>query len=363
VHPHTLAILHTVAEDERPMRVLFRLHGELLMGDTGSMIVELAASWTMLLVVTGLYLWWPRRSQGVGRLGSLGGLLWPRLGRSGRGFWRDLHAVTGMWVALFTLFLLISGLPWAKSWGGMLKDLRSLGRPVAVQQDWTTGRSAELKDRMADHTRPTPPQAGEHAGHGGHGGHAGASPASGTPLDLSAVDRLVAQVAPLGLAHPVLIAPPSMRAPTWTARSDAQNRPLREKLVLDGATGHILKREPFAQRPYLDRLIGYGVAAHEGQLFGALNVALGVFTALGLLLVSVGGVVMWWRRRPQGRLGAPVLPRPARYAPWVVALIVLLGVLLPLLGASLLLIGLLERTLWPRFPRWQAFLGLRPRQA
>ncbi len=79
VHPQTLQVLKVFPENERFTRLLFRLHGELLMGDRGSMLVELAASWTIIMIVTGLYLWWPREAKG------LGGVLYPRLG-AGRAF-------------------------------------------------------------------------------------------------------------------------------------------------------------------------------------------------------------------------------------------------------------------------------------
>ena len=91
VHPETLEILKQEREDRRLMRVLFHLHGELMLGSPGSMVVELAASWTIIMILTGLTLWWPRNAQG------LAGILYPRLGRSGRTVWRDLHAVTGLW--------------------------------------------------------------------------------------------------------------------------------------------------------------------------------------------------------------------------------------------------------------------------
>ena len=55
VHPQTLQILNVVNEDERPMKILFRLHGELMAGDRGSMLVELAASWTVVMILTGLF--------------------------------------------------------------------------------------------------------------------------------------------------------------------------------------------------------------------------------------------------------------------------------------------------------------------
>jgi uncharacterized iron-regulated membrane protein len=118
VQPVTLQILHSVDEDSRLTNQIFRLHGELMQGDRGSMLVETAASWTIVMLITGLYLWWPTGANGAA------GVVYPRLGRRGRLFWRDLHAVTGFWVTFFALFLLISGLPWAKSWGGMLGKVR-----------------------------------------------------------------------------------------------------------------------------------------------------------------------------------------------------------------------------------------------
>ncbi len=345
LHPETLQVLKVEEEDGRLMHILFRLHGELLMGDRGSMIVELAASWAIVMLITGFYLWWPRNAT------SLAGIVYPRLSRGKHLFWRDLHAVSGFWIAFFTLFLLVSGLPWAKSWGGMLKEIRHFATQAEVKQDWTTGRSSELAERRSMNT----PLGEQHGGHDGMGGMGGMSM---KPLEYAQIDRLVATVRPLNLAYPVLISPPSKKSPDWTARSDAQNRPLRVNLVLDGQTGAIKSRKNFADRPMLDRLIGIGVAVHEGQLFGWFNQALGVFTALGLLLVSASGIVLWWRRRSPGKLGAPKAVRGSeRMAFSLIALIVALGILLPMLGISLLCLLLLEYTALRRIPVASRYLG------
>ncbi|HUO23851.1 MAG TPA: PepSY domain-containing protein, partial [Caulobacteraceae bacterium] len=143
VDPSTLKPVKIVREDDRFMQIIFRLHGELLLGDRGSMIVELAASWAIVMIITGLYLWWPRGAQG------LGGLIYPRLGRGKAVFWRDLHASAGLWVSALTLALLISGLPWAKSWGGYLKEIRSLAGHAVAQQDWPAGSGSVLAQRAA----------------------------------------------------------------------------------------------------------------------------------------------------------------------------------------------------------------------
>jgi len=342
VHPRTREILHVTDEDARVMNLIQHLHGELLLGDRGSMLVELAASWAIVMLLTGLFLWWPRSGSGVA------GVVYPRLGDGGRRFWRDLHAVTGFWVCFLALFLLFSGLPWAKSWGSLLKQTRALGQVSEVKQDWATGRGSELAARAQAN-------ADEHVGHHAHADSTGTS-----SVDLGALDRLVPLVQALALAAPVLIAPPSRADGRWSARSDAQNRPLRTTLELDATSATVTRRVDFDQRPLLDRVIGIGIAAHEGQLFGWLNQALGLFTALGLILVSLSALVMWWRRRRTGELGAPrALPRP-RYAAALFALVLVIAVLLPLFGLSLLLVFALERAFLRRLPAVSRFLGLQP---
>lgn len=345
VHPETLQVLHVVNEDKRLENVVSRLHGELLMGNYGSAIVELAASWAVIMIITGLYLWWPRNARG------LGGVLYPRLRQGQRIFWRDIHAVTGIYISFFALFLLFTGLPWAKSWGAYLKGWRHLANGHVVHQDWTTSSSEKLAARAA---RTGGVEAGsEHAAHGHHMHHMMSDPDAYTALD-----TMVATVAPLHLANPVLISPPMQMGGNWTAKSDTQDRPLRVDLVLDPATGAILKRTDFQSRPFLDRVVGTGVAAHEGQLFGIANQLLGLFTTAGLVTLSLSGLIMWRRRRPEGVLGAPAALRPVRFSAGLIAFLIAFGIYMPFLGGSMIIVALLERFVLRRIEPVRLWLGL-----
>lgn len=361
VHPQTLQVLGAVDEDRRFTRLIFRLHGELMLGGGGSILVELAASWAIVMLISGLYLWWPRDAKG------LAGIVYPRLRRGGRVFWRDLHAVVGLWVSAFALFLLVSGLPWATFWGGNLKTVRAWLAPTAQQQDWTTGSAdaaRRLREQNTQHEHAGPEPAGHdmamHALHGMHDmpGMVGMSGMMLPSFDAAALDRLVPVVAASRLPPPVLIAPPSAASAQWTARSDTQNRPQRVSLTLDGAAARIVDRVEFNQRPILDRIIGTGVAAHEGQLFGWFNQLLGVLTALGLMTLSISALTMWWRRRPAGALGAPARVVGERVGLPLIALIVLFAVLLPMLGISLIVVLVIERVLLRRLAPLRDFLGL-----
>ncbi|MDR3635874.1 MAG: PepSY domain-containing protein [Isosphaeraceae bacterium] len=346
VHPKTLKILKTVDEDARFMRVLFRLHGELLMGNRGSAVVELAASWAIIMIVTGLYLWWPRKAK------TFGGIVYPRLGGGSRIFWRDLHGVTGFWISGLALFLLLTGLPWAKFWGDYFRNVRRITGTAVARQDWTNGNTSNAEIRPVG-------QAGEH---GEHRARAGRGRDRGpTPSDLTAVDRIVATVQPLDLPAPVVIAPPARGSKDWTAKSTTPNRPLRVDLVVDGTTGAIKERKDFKDRHVIDRIVGTGIAAHEGQLFGWMNQLLGLATAIGLILLSVSSVVLWLRRREPGVLGAPGPAVSPRFSTGLFILVVLFGIYLPLFGASLIAVMIAEKTILCRIPRLRDWLGLQVR--
>ncbi len=67
VHPQTARVMRVVNENSRPMTVIFHLHGELLMGDRESMIVELAASWAIIMIATGIFSVVATRHEGARR--------------------------------------------------------------------------------------------------------------------------------------------------------------------------------------------------------------------------------------------------------------------------------------------------------
>jgi len=344
VHPGTAAVLGSIPEDQQIMRLFFRLHGELLMGDRGSNIVETAACWTIVLLLSGIWLWWPRSAKG------LAGVLYPRLFAGSRLFWRDLHAVVGLWVTGLALFLLLTGLPWAKFWGDYFKAVRQATGTAVARQDWSN--TAERRPENAGKA----PAGGEHSGHSGHGSSAG-RPVGPAP-DLTHIDHMVTTVAALRLDAPVIVSAPGGRSKKWTGKSDTANRPRRVSVDLDPQSGQISGRQNFSDRHWIDRAVAYGIAAHEGQLFGWANVALGLLTGISLILLSVSGVIMWWKRRDTGVLGAPKVLAQPQLSGGLLGIILLLGLCFPLFAASLCAVLLLEWLVLRRIPAASHWLGL-----
>lgn len=146
----------------------------------------------------------------------------------------------------------------------------------------------------------------------------------------------------------------------WTVKSDAQNRPLRTVVTMKPAAASIVSREDFSQRHIIDRVMGVGIAAHEGQLFGIMNQLISLATAMGLVLLSVSAVVVWWRRRSVGILGAPLPTQRPRWTFALVAVIVALALYLPAMAVSLAAVILMEKLLLSRIPSVSRWLGLAP---
>ena len=318
-------VLGHLDRDERISETVARIHGTLLIGKWGDWLVELAASWTIVMILTGLYMWWPRPFRASGTF-------WPRLSLRGRPLLKDLHRVAGFWIAGLVLIMLASGLPWAGAWGSAFKWARTELGLVEGPQDWKIGVD------------------------GGHAGHHDSPAPAPEPVVPPRSDGLplaafVARAEREDMAFPVMIYPPHtpqrFGPPTgavWTVKSEAQNRTLNRQVTYDPATGAQVGRRGFADQHVLDRIVNTGVAWHEGQLFGLANQIIGVLTAMTLLGLSLTGVWMWFRRRPSGHFGAPG-PGGRKLPVWTKVGLAVLVVLLPLFAASLALVLVFDRLL------------------
>jgi uncharacterized iron-regulated membrane protein len=357
VHPSTLRPMSIGRDDHRLMEIVAHLHGQLLLGNRGSMLVEVAGSWGIVMILTGLYLWLPR---GAWRLG---GLVYPRLGQRGRLFWRDLHSVTGMWISAVTLFMLLSGMPWSATWGQYFTWVRNHWSVTAGTPDWPIGGQDEPAPRVLPNPPPSAPKsampgmdAAEMAAMSPAATPA-ASPRAAGP-DVRALDAIVPVAARLNLPRPVWISPPASGVKDWTVASRTQNRPLRVTYAISPQDGAIMGRTGFAQQNVIDQAVNVAVATHEGQFFGRLNQAILLLNAFGVLLVSISAAVMWWRRRPAKLLGAPPQGARPRFSAPLLAAIAVLAVILPLFGLSLVVVLGLERMILPRFSGTRRWLGL-----
>ncbi len=117
VNPYNGKVKGSLNNEQKLTELFKKLHSELIIGGAfANRLVELAACWAIILLITGLYIWWPRNKS------AIFGTILPRLKRKGRVFWRDLHVVPAFWLSLFILVLIATGLPWSGVLGKQIQS-------------------------------------------------------------------------------------------------------------------------------------------------------------------------------------------------------------------------------------------------
>lgn len=346
IDPYSGKILGTQDAKNNLQAVARELHGELMIGTVGDRLVELAAGWGIVLVVSGLYLWWPR-----GR--SSAGVLWPRISAKGRVLWRDLHAVTGFWGSVALLFMLLSGMTWTGMWGKVYADVWNTF-PTAMWNDVPKSdkQASELNTAAAQtvpwamENTPMPVSTGDHAEHMNHGAMSSA-PAAPTITLQRVVDIAKERKIEPGYS----ISAPKTADGVFTVSVFADDPHNDATLHVDQYSGKVLADVRYADYSAVSKATELGVMLHEGKMFGWLNQLIILFICLMVLLSSVSGIVIWWKRRPQNGWGVPPLrhdlPR------WKIATVVMiaLGIAFPLVGISMMAVWLLDRIALSRFAK------------
>jgi uncharacterized iron-regulated membrane protein len=341
VDPYTGSVLGALDPEDTLYAWAKRVHGTLLLGDVGDYIVEVAAGFGVLLVASGVFLWWPREGQPLRRL------LFPALSGAGRRRWRGLHAAAGAWLAPFLLFFLVSGLAWTPFWGGALVQAWSslpgeeFAAPLAEETHakLNRGNLREIPWALEQTPLPVPPpHAATHA------------PEAGAAITL---DDVIAHAHAIGLTSFRVHLPHEHRR-VWTIAATTIGRdstdPRADRIVhLDPRTGGVLGDVGFADYSVMGKLMAATIPLHQGDV-GLVNLALNALFGLAVVVLGVAALLAWWTRRPARafRLVPPPLPRDLRAWRGAVAVMLVLSLAFPLVAATIVAVLALDLALVSR---------------
>lgn len=310
VDPYRGVLLGNLEGSAWPVGWSRSLHGGWPLGDAGSWLLEIGACWTIVMVLTGLYLWWPRDGRGVRALV-------PRLRSGGWTFWRDLHACVAVWCSLLIVLFLCTALPWTSFWGG------SVLQPMQQALNQQAPRAAGFAPVFTDNDT--------HAGHG----------PQGTPNLQAMLDRARTGGLDGDLLFLMVDGPPGSAVSVREVRSRSSQE---RYLLLDRGRGDVIERTDWSEFPLMAKAVATGVDIHEASYFGRVGPWVNTTFALALAWLCVTGAMAWWRRKPASSLGVP--PPPRRPWPWWLRIAAVgMFLLLPLLALSAALLWLAE-TAW-----------------
>ena len=345
--PYTGKVVNDRPEDGTWNAWATSLHGQLLTGvDKGwaDYMVETAASLGILMVVTGLWMAWPRNGEGFSAM------FIPRLSAKGRAFWKSTHRAVGSWMGIVLMFFLISGLAWAGVWGGRLVQTWSSfpaekwDAPLSDKTEASLNHTAVKDVPWALELTPLP-MSGSMVGK--------QVLPEGTPVILQTV---VEEARALGFTGRMQVTKPDGDKGVWTISQDSMSYdspdPMSDRTVhLDQYTGKVLADVRYADYSPMAKSMAVGVALHEGQL-GPLNIALNIAYCLSVMFLCVGGVAMWWIRRPSKalRLVAPPAPEQVPLTGWVIFFAIVLSLAVPVLGITLIAIIAIDQIVLSSLP-------------
>lgn len=297
VNQYTGAVLGMHDHDSSLFGVILNIHRTLLAGSVGRLLVELATSWGIVLIVTGLYLWWPRDGK------KARGVWWPRVNGKSYAIWRDWHTVPGFYISLFAFLVLGTGL--------FFTQLFARGYQAAAY--------------VTNSYPPSylnPPKSVKQAG------------ANKLPMD-----EIVAIARRTQRETKIYVDFPHTAEDSLTIYGGNYDSPSTISfLYLDQYSGEVLDSINWQQVSAVAKVQLSAYAIHIGSIYGLPTKILAVIACLLIVAMSVTGAAMWWIRRPQGKTGFPAKPKSPKPASWLIAVICLLGMLMPAVGASLLLI-------------------------
>ncbi|HSX92997.1 MAG TPA: PepSY domain-containing protein [Hydrogenophaga sp.] len=290
VDPYRGTVLHWVDKENTPFAWAQRIHGTLLIGDLGDRLIEIAAWATLVMLLTGLVLWWPR--------GGLGwrSRLWPGARRRGLAWWRALHGSLGLCTGAVLVVFLLSGLTWTGVTGG--KWLQAWGSFPAGTWDAVPLSSephaalntAGLQEVPWGLAQTPLPASGSSQGADGL--------ATGTPVDLDSVAAFAKRI---GFHGQHQIAPPRDERGVYTVSANTMSgdlgQPTGDRTVhVDRYSGRVLADIGFADYGAMAKTMAVGIALHQGDM-GVWNALLNLAACVAVVLLCLAGVVMWWLRR------------------------------------------------------------------
>lgn len=329
--PYTGKRIGELNNEDRIMDEIEEIHGELMAGTLGDRIVELAASWAVVLIVTGLLLWLPKKKNGMA------GVLFPRLRKGPKLRRRDLHVVPAVWLSAGLLFLIMTGLPWSGLWGANFQAITTNtgeGYPPSV---WVGDAPSSGVETQAIAEVPWA--------------------AETLDVPLSSVEGFV----PVSLDQVVETAERENIHPSYSVFIPQEPEGVYTLSVFppkaqDEATMHIDQYSGAVLADYrydnygiIGKVVAWGITLHKGSQFGLVNQLVSLFICLGIIFVVISGFYLWWKRKPGTGTGAPAAPALFKTKSFLFIMIGL-GILFPLVGLSILAVWLFDWLVIQRIP-------------
>lgn len=268
VNPYTAAVTGEMNPRDSFFKTVEQLHRGLVAGRVGKLVMGINASIFLVILATGLVLWWPTARKALKpRLKVKWGSGWKRLNH-------DFHISLGFYASVFLFIIAFTG--------------------VGMSFDWVGAGINKLTHSPTK--RPEPPVS--------------AAPAvpGAAPFAADAVLALVRQQAPDAESYSLqLPKEPTGSIQVAVLRPGAITDRATDDVYFDQYSGKIIKTQTYAQKPVGQRIRGLFKPVHTGEIGGLTTKILSLIISLLGATFPITGTIMWWNRTRKSRKKQPQL--------------------------------------------------------
>ena len=323
--------------------VMRGLHSSLFVGGTVvNYLVELAACWAIFLLISGVYMSFKgkvfKKQKGI---------------PNKRQRHKKLHAITGTLIAIPMVILIFTGLPWSAMMGNFISSAAqsdpSIGYPE-LKQVPPTSEINEIPWATRKNEAPTSSDS--------HAHHNDMARMSHDNDHMISVQQLIGKIDESHISKPYSIVYPMSEEGVYTVSKGSNTgvtgldvSPNEEVTnYFDQYSGNLISKVGYEDYGILGKWFTWGIPLHEGHLFGWPNKIINLLVCLAFLSVIIWGYKMWLDRKVKGKLSAPPKTPMGKSFGGFIILLVILGIVMPLFGLSLVVIAFIEFIiyLWKR---------------
>jgi uncharacterized iron-regulated membrane protein len=264
VNPYTGQVLGDRVRNDSLMSIVVRLHANLLIGDTGKLVMGITALLTLVLTITGIYLWWPKFSK-IKQAFTI------KKNASFTRFNIDLHKTAGIYTAVILMVIAFSGVYF---------NLPQIFKPAVnffSPLDGMTGMAAMME--MNEKTKSAPSN-------------------GATPLSPEAVVLAVEAAYPDIEIQRLVLAKKADDSIRVTGRQVGEIRSKgATNIWVDQYSGQFLQvRDPFKFNAGT-AFVNLQLPLHNGEILGTTGRILVLITGFAPLLLMVTGIIQWLKKR------------------------------------------------------------------
>ena len=274
--------------------------------DLGRAITGACNAAFAVMVVTGFYLWWPRRWTPQ----ALKAVMVPNVRLRGKPRDWNWHHTAGFWSASVLICITLTGLVMSYQWANDLLYTLTGNMPPPRPPGASEGRPAATDNRRNEggpRLAGSPPDGGagrqsraegrtamERQGRPGEDGAVGSMP---QPASLEALFAAAVQQAPHWRSMTVRLPQRSATQLTVTLEEATSPHPYpRSILTLDAATAAVVQWEPYASYNLGRTIRAWVRPVHTGEAIGVLGQVVAALASTGGMVLVWTGLALAWRR-------------------------------------------------------------------